>query len=165
MASKINYVANGPAKKPKVIDPKDPLKPFKRELILQDHIKNPTMTHPELQKKYGLSVKYCAQIFSTPAFKARLKYLLKESSKTAIWDRETLFNKAQDLFQKTKSDNVKTRILATLGKWSGIETSTINHEFADMQRIQLTLNSTNVEVPLPEKTDEILSSDDTTTDV
>lgn len=157
MASKMNFVANGSPKKPKVIDPKEPLHPIVREQILQDILANPAVTHIELQKKYGLSGKYVARISMTAEFKARMKYLTNKNAKTAIWDRETLFNKAQDLYVKTKSDNVKTKILATLGKWSGIESSTINHEFADMQRIQLTLNSTNANIPIPEKTDEILS--------
>lgn len=155
MASKISFVANGTPRKPKVKDPSDPLFPLKREQILQIKLGEPNLACPAIATRLGFTAKYVTRVIALSDFKARLKYLSNQKMKTAIWDREMLFKKAQDLYMATKNDNVKSRILATLGKWSGIESSTVNHEFADMQRIQLTLNSTNA--PIPEKTDEILS--------
>lgn len=159
--SKINFVANGSTRKraAKCSDPKQQLYPLKREQILQELISNPTSTYKGLSLKYGYSEKYVSQIAALTEFRARMKYLTAKQTKKAIWGREELFEKSQDLFNKTKSDNAKVRILSTLGKWNGLETSTINHEFADIQRIQLNLNGKQEDIPLPETTDDILSTD------
>jgi hypothetical protein len=140
--------------------------PVKAEAVIQDYLSHPDVDKKVISTRNGRNTCYLYKLVRMPAVKKRIEYLRQTTFKTEesklIWTREQIINNVQKRLLTCKTDHVYLKGHEMLGKWLGLEKQTLVHEFENVQKIQITLDSKKDEerkIVIPKKTHDTENSE------